>query len=65
MDDLTLNRRCHICGKPLRCDCYYADYGLVKLDGQGHTHIEFDACPECLERVVSGIRVMFKTDKES
>ena len=48
MEDLTLNRKCHICGKPLRCDCYYADYGLVKLDGQGHTQIEFDVCPKCL-----------------
>lgn len=48
MDSPTLNRKCHICGKPLRCDCYYADYGLVKLDGQGHTQIEFDVCPKCL-----------------
>lgn len=30
-------RHCHVCGKPLTCDCYYADYGLVKLDGCGHT----------------------------
>jgi len=64
MEDMTLDRKCHICGKPLRCDCYYADYGLVKLDGQGHTQIEFDACPECLGRVVSQIRGMIKAGTE-
>ena len=60
MDSPTLNRKCHICGRPLRCDCYYADYGLVKLDGQGHTQIEFDACPKCLEQVVFKVKEMLK-----
>lgn len=60
MEDLTLDRKCHICGKPLRCNCYYADYGLVKLDGQGHTQIEFDACPEYLGWVVSEIKMALK-----
>ena len=60
MKNPTLSRKCHICGKPLRCDCYYADYGLVKLDGQGHTQIEFDACPKCLEQVVFKVKEMLK-----
>lgn len=60
MNNPALNRKCHICGNPLRCDCYYADYGLVKLDGQGHTQIEFDACPKCLEQVVSKVKEMLK-----
>ena len=49
-------RHCHVCGKPLTCDCYYADYGLVKLDGCGHTYIEFDACPDCLNKVLVAMK---------
>lgn len=56
MTEPTLKRHCSVCGKPLTCDCYYSDYGLVKLDGQGHTRIEFDACPECLDKVVEAIK---------
>lgn len=63
MTEPTLKRHCSVCGKSLTCDCYYSDYGLVKLDGQGHTRIEFDACPECLSKVIDGIKKMFKNDK--
>lgn len=57
-------RHCHVCGKPLTCDCYYADYGLVKLDGCGHTYIEFDACPDCLNKVLVAMKQVLIFDKE-
>lgn len=31
MKNPTLSRKYGICGKPLRCDCYYADYGLEQV----------------------------------
>lgn len=55
-----LKRRCHVCGKPLSCDCYHSDYGLVKLDGKGNTLIEFDACGDCLSKIVDSIRKELK-----
>lgn len=63
MDDFHLKRHCHVCGKPMTCDCYYSDYGLVKLDGQGHTRIEFDACPDCLGKVITTIEQELKFKK--
>ncbi len=60
---LNLKRNCSVCGKMLMCDCYYSDYGLVKLDGRGHTYIEFDACPDCLNKVIEGIKQTFKCEK--
>ncbi len=57
-------RHCHVCGKPLTCDCYYADYGLVKLDGCGHTYIEFDACPDCLNKVLVAMKQALIFNKE-
>lgn len=55
-----MKRHCHVCGKPLTCDCYYSDYGLVKLDGRGHTYIEFDACHDCLTKIVETVKGTFK-----
>lgn len=55
-------RHCHVCGKPLTCDCYYAYYGLVKLDGCGHTYIEFDACSDCLNKVLVQDEELLESD---
>ncbi len=49
-------RKCNVCGKPVEVDCWYSDYGLVKLDNSGTTYIEFDACPECLKKIVGLIK---------
>ena len=50
---------CEICGKEYKTDLQCADYGLVRLDGEGNTQIEFDACPDCLSKVVDAIRSLF------
>lgn len=49
---------CNICGKEYETKMQYADYGLVKLDGKGDTQIEFDACKDCLPKVVDAIKVL-------
>lgn len=53
-------RQCSFCGKPIKCDCWYADYGIVKLDNSGETPVEFDACEECLEKIVKTVKDLFR-----
>lgn len=55
MDESLLKRYCHVCGKEITCDCVISDYGLAKLDGLDKTYVEFDACPDCLGKIVSVI----------
>lgn len=50
-----MNRFCSFCGKVTECDCHYSDFGLVKLDNTGKGYTFFDACPECLQKVVNTI----------
>lgn len=50
--ELTKNRTCNFCGKELTCKCFYHDYGIACLDSSGRTYSEFDACPDCLLKIV-------------
>ena len=61
--ELTKNRNCDFCGKPLECDMILKDYGIVKLDGSGDTIIEFDACEECLAALKTKIKSMFSKEE--
>lgn len=49
-------RSCSFCGKIVPCACLYSDFGLVKLDNSGRTYLEFDACQDCLEKVLNKVR---------
>lgn len=60
MDKLTKNRTCSVCGKEIKCDCYFYDYGIVKLDNSGETYLEFDACPVCRNQIVRSVKALLK-----
>lgn len=53
------NRTCAFCGKPIVPMCWYSDYGIISLHASGKAYLEFDACEECLNKVLDTVKNLF------
>lgn len=57
--DIRKTRKCSFCGRPILCKCWFSDYGIVKLNVSGEMLVGFDACEECLEKIVKTVKDLF------
>lgn len=56
MEHLSKTRTCCICGKTIKCECFYSDYALCVCNGSGKTFVEFDACDKCIDSIVKEVK---------
>lgn len=55
---MRFTRTCKVCGKEVDTNCCYNEYGLVRLDDSDEAFVEFDACPDCLSKIVDAIKTL-------
>lgn len=56
--ETRFKRTCKVCGKEVETDTHYFEYALVRTDNSGETFVEFDACPNCLNKIVDAISTL-------
>lgn len=50
---------CDFCGKAIKDPISQfggADYGLIPFNNSGEVYVDFDACDECLKKIISNIQ---------